>query len=205
MDKDLAFADLDEALPEIESNEVMLVREDDAADDERVRAAVEEVTSRLEAALADTRGELGARIAELEGEVEALREAEADHLREIEELQDLQVGEAPAQPEGGGNATLISMLHAELSAAQTAREQLAAELAEVRADRERLQDELAGQIADMAGQLASRDAELNALRRKAAPAPDPALAARAEDLEAENGFLQAEIDRLAAQLANRKA
>jgi len=196
MDKDLRIADLDDLLPEIESNEVVLVAEGDSGADER--AALEALARKLEAELADTRGELGARIAELEGEVEALRETEADHLREIEELQ-------ARQAEGGSNATLISMLHAELNAAHAAREQLAAELEELRADRERLQDELAAQIADLAGQLAQREAELAAARRGQAPGPDAsALAARVEELEAENGFLQAEIDRLAAQLAAKR-
>ena len=197
MDKELRIADLDDLLPEIESNEVVLVADGDGGAEER--AALEELTRKLEAELADTRGELGARIAELEGEVEALRETEADHLREIEELQ-------ARQPEGGGsNSTLISMLHAELNAAHASREQLAAELADVRADRERLQDELAAQIADLAGQLAQREAELAAAKRHGGTGPDAsALTTRVEELEAENEFLQAEIDRLAAQIAGSK-
>ncbi|WP_373046426.1 hypothetical protein [Vulgatibacter sp.] len=202
MEKHLPFADADEALPEIESNEVVLVSDTTAGPRGET---VEEVTARLEALLADTRGELGARLAELEGEVEALRETEALHVQEIEELQaQLASREAP-RAEGGGNATLLSMLHAELSAAQSDRERLAAQLAEVEADREAIQDDLAAQIANLAGQLAARDAELAAVQRKAGgPAQaggDEALAARVEDLEAENGFLQAEIDRLAAQVA----
>ncbi len=201
MDKHLRPEELDDALPEIESNEVVLVESDDA-----VRRAVEEVTRRLEAELADTRGELGARIAELEGEVEALREMGEARLTEIDGLQAELDAKSSARPaENHGNPTLIAMLHAELSAAQTERERLAAELDEVRADRERIQDDLAAQIANLAGQLAARDAEVASLQRKvaagggasAAPANDTKL----EELEAENGFLQAEIDRLAAQLA----
>ena len=195
MDKQFPLADPDDALPEIESNDVVLVA-DGAASDERTRRAVEEITRRLEAELADTRGELGARIAELEGEIEALREMGDARLGEIDALQAQLASRQEARPaEHHASPALVTMLHAELSAVQTERERLAAELDEVRADRERIQDELAAQIADLAGELAS------ARGRHVPERGDAALAARVEELEAENGFLQAEIDRLAAQVS----
>lgn len=190
-----------------------------APDAEPLPLVDESVVVRLEAELADVRGELGAKIAELEGEVEALREEGELRQRELDGQAQLLAAIAAERDEaleklrkveGGGNQALLAMLHAELSDSQTERERLATALAGVNADRERLQDELAAQIAGLASDLASRDAEIAALQRKneaharaaqGLQAERDRLASEVEDLKADNGFLTAEVDRIAAQLA----
>lgn len=103
---------------------------------------------------------------------------------------------------------------------------LARELAEVRADRERLQDELAAELANLAHDLAVKDGQVNAAKRritrlealaqkvqeerdrlaaaaKATPGGELALEVQRlreelEELRSENAFLGTEVDRYAA-------
>lgn len=186
----------------------------------------------LEARLAEVRGELGARIAELEGELEALGEERGAWSQELDELhgeleqRSLALAEARAQIEAlrdGGASRDESMRLAEEERAA-----LRLQADQLSQDRERIQDELAAQIAEIAGELAGRDQQIASLQRRVqqlllrveelvkerkAPVGAPSIEAEEEiarlkgeleDLAAENGFLSSEVDRYAAQAAQRQ-
>jgi chromosome segregation ATPase len=145
------------------------------------------------------------RIAGLTGELAAARARNESLARELAEAR----AERGAGGSGAGDAAA-----------------LARELAEVRADRERIQDELAAELANLAHDLAVKDGQVNAAKRritrlealahklqeerdrlaaaaKATPGGELALEVERlreelEELRNENAFLGTEVDRYAA-------
>lgn len=139
------------------------------------------------------RHSLEARISELEAEL-ARRTFEPEPPPETPP----ETPPAAAAPKGQPSQALLDILHSELAEAQSEKARLAEDVRRIRLERESVQDDLAGRIADLATELAHKDAEIASLKRQLEASAD--LERMLEESRAENDFLSAEIDRLGARL-----